>query len=271
MIAIPLVTGVAGSWIGGTVLGLGTVGAQVGGLVGSYLGARLFAKEGGHESLPKLDSYQTQTTLTGMAIPLIYGTRRIAGNVIYIGDLHPYTVKHKAEGGKGIGGPSVTSTEIRYRRSFLVGICEGPVDTILRIWKGKEEIDITTVDIFIGDGNAGLSVITGLEFGHYKHLCCAWFEEYDLGNYDSIPMFTFEVSRQGVTVNPVDVVYDLLTNSRYAAGISQDLIDVNSYNDIRQYCNNNSLAVAIAIDNQQPLLDWIDNIMSHYFGFLKIG
>jgi len=207
--AIPLVFGIGGQFLGGKFLAgvgigghvLGTAGGTlVGGIGGMMLGSLLFPQESPSESLPKVGSYQTQTTLSGSAIPIVKGTCRVAGNIIYLGDSHPYTIVHKSGGGggKGIfgggGGSSVTTTETRYRRSFLIGICEGPA-TIGRIWRGKEEILTSECTIFDGDDNvsAGLAVVTGLEFGHYKHLCCAWFEEYDLGTSDSVPMFTFEV------------------------------------------------------------------------------
>jgi len=207
--AIPLVFGIGGQFLGGKFLAgvgigghvLGAAGGTlVGGIGGMVLGSLLFPQESPSESLPKVGSYQTQTTLSGSAIPIVKGTCRVAGNIIYLGDSHSYTIVHKSGGGggKGIfgggGGSSVTTTETRYRRSFLIGICEGPA-TIGRIWRGKEEILTSECTIFDGNDNvaAGLATIIGLEFGHYKHLCCAWFEEYDLGTSDSVPMFTFEV------------------------------------------------------------------------------
>jgi len=201
--AIPLVFGIGGQWLGGKFLagfvGVKT-GALVGGVGGMMLGSLLFPQESPSESLPRVSSYQTQTTLSGSAIPLVYGTRRIAGNIIILGDSHPYTVVHKSGGGgKGIlgGGGSVKTTETRYRRSFLIGICEGPA-SVLRAWKGKEEIETTEFTLFDGLENSNIPTIIGAEyeFAHYKHLCCVWFEEYDLGNTDSVPMFTFEMSSE---------------------------------------------------------------------------
>lgn len=198
-VAIPLVFGIGGQYVGGAVLGgvIGVVaGEAVGGLAGMYLGSLLFPQKDPNRGLPKLGSYQQQTTLSGSAIPVVYGTVRIAGNIVILGDGHPYTITHKAEGGKGfLGGGGRESNETRYRRSFLIGICEGPA-TVTRVWRGKEEISIEDMDIYRGDGNAGLAEDVEKEFAHYKNLCCAWFEEYDLGNYDSVPSFTFEVARE---------------------------------------------------------------------------
>lgn len=195
-VAIPLVFGIGGQWVGGAVLGgvFGVVaGEAIGGLAGMYLGSLLFPQKAPDRGLPRLGSYQRQTTLTGSAIPIVYGTCRIAGNIVVLGTSHPYAIVHKTKGGKGIGGGSSTSTETRYKRSFLIGICEGPA-VVNRVWCGKKEISINDMVIFRGDGNSGLKNTIGKEFGHYKNLCCAWFEEYELGNYDRVPSFTFEVS-----------------------------------------------------------------------------
>lgn len=193
-VAVPLVFGIGGQVLGGWVGG--SVGAIIGGVGGAYLGSLMFPQESPSTSLPKIDSYQTQTTLSGSAIPIVRGTCRVAGNVIYLGDPHPYQVVSKtSSGGKGFGGGSddVVSTQTRYRRSFLIGICEGPA-TIGKMWRGKEAVLTSCCTIFNGDGNTGLAATTGLEFGYWKYLCCAWFEEYDLGTADSVPLFTFEVN-----------------------------------------------------------------------------
>lgn len=183
--AIPLVFSV----VGYAMLG------PLGGVLGGMLGNMMFPPEQPSQTLPNLGSQQIQTTLTGGVIPVILGTRKVAGNVIILGDPKPYTITHKAEGGKGGmmgGGPETKET--RYKRSFLIAISEGPA-TINRVWKGNEEISVDDLVIYEGDGNTGLATVVGKEFAHYKHLCCAWFKNYELGNHPGLPQFTFEVSR----------------------------------------------------------------------------
>jgi len=198
-VAIPLVFGLGGQMLGGWAMG--STGAIVGGFVGAYLGSMLFPQSADDTSLPKAGSFATQMTLSGSPIPIIYGTCKAAGNVIILGDPHPYTIKHKSRGGggKGMGGGSKApdTEELRYRRSFLIGICEGPAD-VGAIWAGKDQISIGSATIFRGDGNIGLAALTGKEFSHYKNLCCAYFQEYDIGSSDALPMFTFEVNTQPV-------------------------------------------------------------------------
>jgi len=201
IVAIPLVFGLGGSWLGGTIIG-GTLGASIGGVAGSLLGSTLFPQKADKITLPKLSSFPIQSTVVGSVIPIVYGRARIAGNIIYVGTVHPYTITTEGEGGgKGGGASSPDVAETRYKRSFLVALCEGPAD-VTGIWAGKNSKSLSVCTIFPGDGNVGLSTVVGKEFAKYKNICCAWFDEYDLGNTGAIPSFTFEVNTYPVNYEP---------------------------------------------------------------------
>lgn len=191
-VAIPLVFGIGGKMLGGYIAG--QVGAMIGGMAGVYIGSVMFPSETEKPSVPKIDSFPVQTTLSGSPIPIVKGTRRVAGTIIYLGELKSYVISSSSGGGgKGFGGGNeVTTHERRYKRSFLIAICEGPA-TVGKMWKGDQPILTSECTIFEGDGNTGLATTVGVEFGHWKHLCCAWFEDYDLGTTPAVPQFTFEV------------------------------------------------------------------------------
>ncbi|MCE5185069.1 MAG: phage tail protein [Planctomycetaceae bacterium] len=139
---------------------------------------------------PEFSDYPLQSSTKGQPVPIVFGTKELAGNIIWLGPSQPYHVKHET-GGKG-GGDTSTSYEARYRRSFLIAICEGPA-TIGRCFKGKDEISLTEFTSFSGDGNVGLADLIGDDWTDYKNVCCAWFEDYELGNSPAIPNFVFEV------------------------------------------------------------------------------
>jgi len=197
VIAIPLVFSIGGAWLGkaliGAQFGIAAFGSTLGGLAGAYLGSSLFPTDVGPASIPKIGgSYPTQTVMVGSCIPVVLGRGRSAGNIIYVGEAHPHTRKIKASGGKG-GGSQTVGEETTYTRSFLIGLCEGPAD-IVKVWKGKEEIALSDCTIFDGEDNTTIATVTGLEFAQYRHLCCVWFDEYNIGASETIPMFTFEVN-----------------------------------------------------------------------------
>src|SRR6476646_6861277 len=112
-------------------LALGVVGGLIGGpigfLAGELLGNLLFPTkvEG-----PKLTDLHLHTSSSGGMVPILMGTMRVAGNVIWETDLSPHT---HPSGGKG--GPQTTTTT--YTASFAVALGEGYQGTIAgisRIW-----------------------------------------------------------------------------------------------------------------------------------------
>lgn len=122
-----LVLGAAGAVVG-SIFG-GPLGASLGWAIGSALGG-LFEKKKGEEG-PRLTDLHLQNSQYGLMIPIVYGTVRIAGNVVWQTDLQEHKTK---SGGKG-GGPSITT--YTYSLSFAVEICEGPIVDVRRIWANK--------------------------------------------------------------------------------------------------------------------------------------
>ena len=118
-----LVLGLAGAAVGGMVGG--PLGASIGFNLGAALGSALDPPkvEG-----PRLNDLKLQTSSYGTPIPIIYGSFRLGGSVIWQTPLQ----EHKeTSGGKG-GGPEVTT--YTYSASFAILLCEGPVTSIRRIW-----------------------------------------------------------------------------------------------------------------------------------------
>jgi len=68
-----------------------------------------------------------------------------------------------------------------------------------------------------------------------------------------------------------DIIFDIMTNKRYGAGFNTNMLDPATFGEVLDYCINNQIQLNLALDNKQPLLDWIDYIQSHYFGYLRLG
>ena len=181
--------------VGGALLGgwiAGPIGMSAGFLAGSYVGSMIFPTDF-ESKMPSAHDYPIQGSAVGTPIPIVLGTMRLAGNIIWMGDLVSYQVAHSAGGGKGGGGKAQVSYETKYRRTFLIAICEGPA-FILRAWKGKISIPITAFTIYDGVNNSGISTLIGEDYAEYKNICLAYFEDYELGNSQAIPNFVFEVA-----------------------------------------------------------------------------
>ena len=190
---------IIGSYFGGIYFGpMGqSILTGVGFASGSFLGSYLFPIEQKSPSLPRTGEYPIQGAYYGTPIPIVYGTCRLAGNVIWIGDLITVNTKHSAGGGGknlfgGGGGEEYVVTT--YKRSFLIAVCEGRTN-IVRVWSGKDEIDLDRLVWYSGGNNTGLSAIIGEDYAEYKDVSCAYFEEYNLGPSQAMPNFIFEVTQ----------------------------------------------------------------------------
>ena len=131
-----LALGVVGSALGSAI----GIGASAGWLGGVMLGNLLFGGgKGQNIEGPRIDDLSVQTSTYGAPIPLVYGTMRISGNVIWSTPLKETRTVKKSSGGKG-GGKKSSQTTYSYSASFAIGLCIGPVSTVRRIWADTKVI-----------------------------------------------------------------------------------------------------------------------------------
>ena len=124
-LALAVVGSAIGAAIGGP-FGAAALGQSLGWLVGSAAGALL---GGGQKSKgPRASDTQVQVSTYGHPIYKIWGTARVAGDIIWIGERKR---KKKEVSAKGLGGGS--SAYFEYRQSFAVGFSE-PACNVLKIW-----------------------------------------------------------------------------------------------------------------------------------------
>lgn len=111
------------------------VGGPIGGLIGAVAGRTFDTQVLGlgsrHIEGARQENLEVQSGSYGGTIPLIFGTGRYAGNVIWSTGLMEAR-EEETQGGKG--GPSVTTVRYSYSASFAVGICAGPIQSIGRVW-----------------------------------------------------------------------------------------------------------------------------------------
>jgi len=114
----------------------GSFFGPVGAIVGGILGDILFPPE--DIEGPRLNELNVQRSTVGAPISIVYGTAALAGNVIWSGGL--IETKHSDEVGGffGIGGQEVNS--YTYSVDIAIGICEGPIQGIRRIWADADLI-----------------------------------------------------------------------------------------------------------------------------------
>lgn len=158
--------GLGGAVVGGLIgsyFGPGgmMIGASLGMTVGSMVGGMLFPPKVPGQFGPRLNDRTIQTSTYGGPIPIGYGVMRIAGNVIWSTDiLESAHTESVSAGGKG-GGPRQEQTTYSYSISLAIGLCEGPIIGIRKIWTdGELFYDLTNPSPGI---NCPIRIYTGTE------------------------------------------------------------------------------------------------------------
>jgi hypothetical protein len=107
---------------------------------------------------PRLADLEVMASTEGAPIPRVYGRARLSGQVIWATNLEESvsTSSETTGGGKGGGGGSsvtTTTTTYSYFANLAVGLCEGPIGAVLRIWADGKPLDTSglTLRTYIGD------------------------------------------------------------------------------------------------------------------------
>ena len=194
---------VVGTAIGGAAGG--ALGAALGRVAGAYAGSaidqKLFSKDRVIEG-PRLEDTRIQTSTSGKAIPKIYGNNRVAGEIIWATRFEEITSTTRS-GGKGGGAPATTSATYTYLANFAIGICEGPVAGVRRIWVDGKEMDQTRIEFRFYNGSESQQPDPLIEAKQgsgnapaYRGTAYAVFEGFSLQEYGNrIPQFSFEILR----------------------------------------------------------------------------
>lgn len=149
MSSIGQALGTVGGAIAGFFIG-GPKGAYYGAQIGYTLGGVLDPPKGQTQYGPRLQDLSVQTSTYGAPIPRVYGTVAVNGNVFWLENNRLKETVHKedADGGKGGGGGGGEIVTYTYSATFAVGLCEGPITGVRRIWVGSKLIyDAGSLDI----------------------------------------------------------------------------------------------------------------------------
>jgi len=120
------------------VTGGNFVAASAAYTIGNAAGSVLDPPKGPTVEGPRLGDLTVQTSTYGQFIPRTYGTIGLSGNVFWLeNNKIKEVVKKKKSGGKG-GGSSTTVKTYTYFATFAVGLCEGPISGVRRIWIGPD-------------------------------------------------------------------------------------------------------------------------------------
>jgi Putative phage tail protein len=174
-----------------------------------------------------------QTSSNTVPITILYGTNRLAPNAIWTGGFYAIPQYQKG-GGKG-GGKQVQG--YTYYTSFLMGLCEGPINNY--------DVTFLNQQYLFGLYGSGLEQATGgstpqAPWGYlqaffpgqalgYNGLAYVGAYNYNLGSSPNLPQFSFVLSGitgagnsiwdgnvvNGYDSDPALIIQDFLTNAQY--------------------------------------------------------
>ena len=200
-----LILSVAGAAIGGAVFGpIGAIAGRIAGAIGGNLiDHALFGGEPRAAQGPRLSDLEVTASSEGAPIPRVYGRVRIGGQVIWATRLEEaVSTRTESAGGKGLG-PKVTTTTYSYFANFAVGLCEGEIARIARVWADGKPLDLTKVTWRLHRGSEEQMpdpLIVAKEGADnapaYRGLAYVVFERLPLEAFGNrIPQLSFEVVR----------------------------------------------------------------------------
>lgn len=238
---LPMIGGLAGKY----VAGMYAPKSELLGSLGWFLGSMLLSQIGPTNKVQtqgnRLSDLSVQSSAYGSTIPLVFGTVKLSGNIIWGKPLHEVKSTRVTQQGKGVSGVRTTETIYDYYGRFAVALCEGPIEGVKRIWangdmlfdQGKhipsgktypmdlngampdEGVELWPgVRLFFGTEtqlpSAYIESFEGVgEYPAHRGLAYVVFEEFFLEKYgNSLPALEFEISNYVAYEEPVSYTVD---------------------------------------------------------------
>jgi hypothetical protein len=202
-----LLLSAAGAAAGGVFGPAGAIaGRIVGALAGSVIDHALLAgtRERQVEG-PRLADLDIMASTEGAPIPRVYGRVRLSGQVIWATKLEEVvSTRTDTQGGKGGGSSaSTTTTSYSYFANLAVGLCEGTIGHVLRVWADGKPLDLSGMTFRVHRGSEDQTpdaLIVAKEGADnapaYRGLAYVVFERLPLENFGRrIPQLSFEIIR----------------------------------------------------------------------------
>lgn len=268
MIAIPFLMGAAAG-IGAEVLGAGAFIALSAFTVGTMLGQYLFpTKMNTHDMKPASLSDFTYTQANeGAPVPLIGGTVKIAGNIIWYGNLVTEEQTQKVSGGKGSHSSNVV-TGYKYYIDVWVSLSLGQVSILDTYNNEKKETIIASSTNFNDGTGTYYPTLPGQYASRLNGIAHIFYDRLYIGESTSIPTINYILKRSlpsSLTYNndtngsnPASFVYDILVSQ---IGIASVNIDITSFNAAATTYYNDGLGINVAFTSQKTGEDMIQYIM----------
>lgn len=283
------------------------VGTYVGGPIGGEIGARFGAGVGNRVSGTakhtfegaRLETLAVQTSTYGRMIPIVFGSVRISGNVIWSRPIKEIasttTTRTGGKGGVANRQTSNSSTTYSYSVTLAIAVCEGEITRINRVWADAKLLDLSQGNFRIYKGSETQLPDPLIESYYgvgatpaYRGLAYVVIEDFPLASFGNrIPNFTFEVTRRApqmdVASAPVEslvksimllpgsgeFVYDTQAEYKITGSTAGGSVVQSGYQvPINLHTAEGKANVLVALDQLQetlPNLEWV-GVVVNWFG-----
>lgn len=167
-----------------------------------------------------LTTVQVSTSIYGSVIPVVYGTTRIASNMVDYDDFQTHANTQKS--GKG-GGSS--STSYTYSASVICALCHGPIKSIGTVWLDKDTYTLASTGFTMLPGTRPQSPWATWTSEHpakaigYSGIALVCCQNVDMGSNASMKNFNWEVGGgsggASVSVPGTTLPWDPVANPSY--------------------------------------------------------
>ncbi|MBD0391232.1 glycoside hydrolase TIM-barrel-like domain-containing protein [Wolbachia endosymbiont of Pentalonia nigronervosa] len=209
------------------------IGSELGALLGSQLDSAMFDHDAEKKVMhgARLQNLQVQTSTYGRVIPIVYGTARVAGNIIWAQPIKEEAVITDSKNNN-------TNVAYNYHATLAIAICKGKVKKLNRIWANTKSLNFDEIDYTFYNGTEEQNpdpFILSIESSTsaYRGVAYIVIKDFPLSDYNnSIPTFTFEV--QSVLKSEEFSVADNIRNINMIPGSGEYVYDTKVQKKIAQ-------------------------------------
>ena len=200
--------------------------------------------------------FQINSASYGEVVPEVLGTTRLSGNIIYYDDFTPHEHRSTTRTGKG-GGSKHTEITYTYTVACAIGLCEGPIAGIGKVWRDKEIYTYPSekIELTAYNGDYGQTPWPYVLSKHPEKALPYSGLAYmagvvDLGERGSLPQFNFEIrgklldTGDGIDVNPADYIVHVLKS------IGIDDVSIDGLDNYRDYCKAADILISTPPDSK---------------------
>ncbi|EAL60078.1 phage host specificity protein [Wolbachia endosymbiont of Drosophila simulans] len=270
------------------------IGSELGALLGAQLDGAMFSLDAEQKVThgARLKNLQVQTSTYGRTIPIIYGTARVAGNIIWSQPIKEEAITTKSKIGRGM------NVTYNYYATLAIAICKGKVEKLNRIWADTTSLSFDEIDYTFYSGREDQNpdpFISSIEgegnVPAYRGISYIVIKNFPLADYNNrVPVFTFEVqtalkpvgfsiAENIRNINIIPGSGEFVYDTKIQKKIEQEKISSNQYipYGLAQRVNHNNHTkksdAVLSLDQLKgdlPNVEWVSVVVNWFVNDLNI-